>query len=112
MSEERENFYPKKEVGIDIPDFINKGNTLTTEETQKQIAILNNVPNNKTIEDENHLNELETVAQNWSEAEWERVIIHAKSHLMTTELDRRLEFSEKYIANTRANLEILAGQKL
>jgi len=106
------NYYPQPEREIEIPEFLRKTSELPTEEAILTQAVLNNVPNNTDIEKQNHLAELERACQNWDEEEWERVIIHASSHLMTRELDRRLEYSEKYIANTRANLELLASQKL
>ena len=108
-----EKYNPKgKRVALDIPEFLQSTSELPTEEQLMAQAMLNNVPNNKDIEKQNHLAELERACQNWDADEWEKVIIHASSHLMTKELDRRLEYSEKYIANTRANLELLASQKL
>lgn len=108
------DFKPKVEKQIEIPDFLrNKSEVeLPTEEQIIAQATLNNVPNNIEIEKQNHLSELERASQNWDDDEWNAIITHAGSHLMTKELDRRLEYSEKYIANTRANLELLASQKL
>lgn len=109
------DYTPKVKKSIEIPDFLkNKGESaeLPTEEQILTQAVLNNVPNNTDIEKQNHLAELERACQNWDVEEWNAVITHASSHLMTKELDRRLEYSEKYIANTRANLELLASQKL
>lgn len=116
FEEEYEGDYtPKSKKSIEIPEFLkNRGENveLPTEEQIIAQATLNNVPNNTDIEKQNHLAELERACQNWDLEEWKAVITHASSHLMTKELDRRLEYSEKYIANTRANLELLASQKL
>lgn len=108
-----DNYFPKKEKAeIEIPDFLTKPNIIQTEEEAKEQAILNNTPGNIDIEKQNHLAKLEAACQNWEPDEWEKIIIHAPSHWMTTELDRRLEIHEKFVTNNRANLELLASQKL
>lgn len=113
LDENEPDYIPRKRSSIDIPDFLSKNTSeLPTEEQLIQQAILNNVPNNTDIEKQNHLAELERACQNWDEEEWSSVIIHASSNLMTKELNRRLEYLEMYIANTRSNMELLASQKL
>ncbi|MCQ2771216.1 MAG: hypothetical protein MJ236_05400 [Clostridia bacterium] len=107
-----DNYFPKKEKEIDIPDFLNKGPELPTEEQLMAQAMLNNVPNNNEIEKQNHLAELERACQNWDEDEWHAVIIHAASRVMTAELDRRLKVMESYIQNTRSNMNLLTSQKI
>lgn len=106
--------YTKRyKASIDIPDFIKKGNeALPTEEQIVAQAILDNVPGNVDIEKQNHLAELERACQNWDKEEWAKIIIHANSHLMLAEMDRRAAEYEKSILDTRAIFEKLAQQKL
>ena len=89
------DYTPKVKKSIEIPDFLKSKGESTELPTEEQIlaqAVLNNVPNNTDIEKQNHLAELERACQNWDVEEWNAVITHASSHLMTKELDRRLEF--------------------
>lgn len=112
LDEIEPDYIPRKRSEIEIPDFLQKSSELPTEEQIIAQATLNNVPNNTDIEKQNHLAELERACQNWDNEEWSSVIIHASSNLMTKELNRRLEYLEMYIANTRSNMELLASQKL
>ena len=111
----QDSFFPKKKrEELEIPDFLSKGKDepLPTEEQLMANAILNNVPSNTDIEKQNHLAELERACQNWDTEEWAKIIIHADSHLMFAELDRRMESYEDSIKDTRAMLEKLSSQKL
>lgn len=88
-AEVREGYIPKmKRDKIDIPDFLASKNDVPLNEEDK--AVLNNIPGNTQIEEMNHLNELEAVAQNWKEEEWRRVLYYAPHKLMITEIDRRM----------------------
>lgn len=109
----QENYFPKKkrEV-IDIPNFLQSTGELPTEEQLMAQAMLNNTPNNVDIEKQNHLAELERACQNWDVEEWAKVIIHADSHLMFAELDRRAAEYEKSVADVRSSLTRLENQKL
>lgn len=60
------------------------------------MAILNNTPGNVEIEEINHLNELEEVANNWKVEEWKRVLIKAPSDLMISEISRRIKGYEEF----------------
>lgn len=109
----QDNYFPKKEKkNIEIPDFLNSGEILPTEQQQINEAILNNTPANKEIEDKNHLNELEQVCQNWRPEEWQRVILHADSQLMLKEISRRTKLYEAYVKNERDNMELLTTQNV
>jgi len=112
--EDMPDYFPKKKrEEIEIPEFLTKSRDELPAESQIiEQAILNNVPNNTDIEKQNHLAELERACQNWDVEEWTKVIIHADSHLMFAELDRRAEEHEKSINEIRVNLERLASQKL
>ena len=84
----REGVIPKiKRDRLDIPEFLYRGESRLDEE---DAAILNNVPGNTDIEEMNHLNELESVCQNWKEEEWVRVLYYAPPQLITNEISRRL----------------------
>jgi len=108
------DYFPKKKTDIDIPEFLirRETETLPTEEQLMANAMLNNTPGNTDIEKQNHLAELERACQNWDSEEWAKVIIHADSHLMFAELDRRMENYEKSITDTRSILNMLSSQKL
>lgn len=101
----------QKDVVLDIPDFISE-KPIDTQLNVIERAILNNVPGNREIEEFNNLAELERMCQNWTPEEWERVILHADSHLMLAEVDRRLENYEKTIAQSRAVFDNLSTQLL
>lgn len=110
-----DDYEDDEEVGIQIPDFLGKKREdtplrpMVEEFTQ---AILNNTPGNTEAEEQNHLNQLEEVAINYSEKEWNRILLHAPSDMMSDELKRRLGTYEDYIRNTRSNMSVLADQKL
>lgn len=108
---EDELYPPKKEAEIQIPDFLTN-KVIPTEEGIREEVVANNVPYNTKLEKIKDLEELERVCQNWSKEEWERVILHANSHLMFAELDRRAEEYENSISVIRGNLESLSGKKL
>jgi len=110
--DEGDNYFPKKEKEIDIPDFLNKGGVLPTEDMLMAQAMLNNVPNNTDIEKQNHLAELDRACQNWDGEEWHIVIQRASSAMMSEELKRRLEVMEVYVSNQRSNMNVLTSQKL
>lgn len=112
LDDYEDDFYPKKEQEIQIPDFISGENVIPNEDAEKINAMLNNVPNNTQIENQNHLKQLEEVATNYSVDEWKRVLYYAPSGMMAEELKRRLEVTEIYIANQRSNIDALANQKL
>lgn len=112
LDDEDENFTPKKRVDIEIPDFLNKGVELPTEEQIIAQATLNNIPNNTDIEKQNHLAELDRACQNWDEEEWRIVIQRANSSSMCEELKRRMEVLEVYVSNQRNNMNVLTVQKL
>lgn len=108
-----EGFVDDYEDEIEIPEFLkNRDTAIPTELYQMEQAILNNTPGNPDAERLNHLNELERACQNWEPEEWERVLYHADSKLMSDELKRRLVVYEDYMSNTRSNLETLTSQKL
>lgn len=107
-----DDFYPKKEADIQIPEFIKGENVIPTEEQDKMNAMLNNIPNNPTIENQNHLKQLEEVATNYSLDEWKRVLYYAPSDMMTDELKRRLITYEDFAAVQRDNVGALAIQRL
>lgn len=81
----------QKEIVLDIPSFLNQPET-TVDMQEVEKAILSNVPgaSNKTVEDINHLNELENVGNNYSVEEWKRLLVTAPYDLMCDELKRRL----------------------
>lgn len=107
------DYFPKKAKEIEIPEFLQKKEeVLPTEEQLMAQAMLNNVPNNVDIEKQNHLSELERACQNWDEEEWNAVLIHAKSTMMTDELRRRLVTMETYIKTERSNMSFLTSQNV
>lgn len=112
LDDYEDDFYPKKEPGIQIPDFALGDNYIPSEEQIQMQAMLNNTPNNTDLEKINHLAELERACQNWDAEEWLRVILHADAHMMLAEVDRRIESYEKCINGNRANLDELAIKKL
>lgn len=112
LDDYEDDFYPKKEQEIQIPDFIKGENVIPTEEQEQFNAIVNNVPNNSVIENQNHLKQLEEVATNYSVEEWKRVLFYAPSDMMAEELKRRIVTYEEYIANQRSNINTLTSQKL
>lgn len=93
-----DNYFPKKEKEIEIPDFLNKGTELPTEEQLMAQAMLNNVPGNGNTqaEEQNHLKQLEEVAINYSGEEWLRVLYHAPFDMMCEEIKRRGQGYEQY----------------
>lgn len=108
-----DDYIPRKRAEIEIPDFLQKNTgELPTEEQLMAQAMLNNTPNNVDIEKQNHLAELERACQNWDVEEWAKVIIHADSHLMIAELDRRVAVYEKFIQKSRAIDDEVKTQKL
>lgn len=102
----------KKPVELNIPDFLSKKDEAVYSQNEELKATLNNVPNNSDIENINHLKQLEEVALNYSIEEWNRVLLHAPSDMMSDELKRRLRTYEEYLLNTRNNLSVLTDQKL
>ena len=113
LDDYEDDFYPpKKEPEIDIPLYGKGDNYIPTEEQLQMNAMINNVPGNTDIEKQNHLAELERACQNWDSEEWQKIIIHADSQLMTKEIGRRLEIFEKFVANNRSNLDLLKSQDL
>lgn len=108
----QENYFPKKEKGIEIPEFLNRGSELPSEEEKMAQAMLNNMPGNVDIEKQNHLSELDRACQNWDSEEWKIVIQRAGSLEMCEELKRRLKLHELFISNLRGNDAALVSQKV
>lgn len=107
---------PQREKEIEIPEFLKRRDTgsmeLPTEEQLMAQAMLNNVPNNTDIEEQNHLNELENVAQNWKEEEWTRVLYYAPHTLMNNEIERRMSASEEFRNAMKDADEVMRRLKL
>lgn len=107
-----DDFYPKKEAEIQIPEFITGENVIPTEEQLQMNALVNNVPNNTELENQKDLEEMGRVSKNWSIEIWKKIIINADAHLMLAEIDRRMEQYEKHIDGVRNNLQKLETQNL
>lgn len=110
-AEVREGFIPKvKRESIDIPDFLNKREDVQL--TEEDSAILNNIPGNTNIEEMNHLNELESVCQNWKETEWKRVLFYAPHTLITEEIERRFKADDEVRNSVKYLGEFLSQVKM
>lgn len=100
----------QKEKVLNIPDFMGSDDiSIATEIDKMNVAILNNVPGNTTIEEQNHLNELERACQNWTPEEWNVVIKHADPEKMLLEVNRQMKAHRDFISNLRSNEQTLAS---